>query len=114
LIRRCWINLSTRAEIPEPALSESNWEGKSIEAGSSAGVYREVSPGVSDNGLLHEGPAPPVNRSRAYLDSVQKWMNDVIDSNADMLPIEEPIQPLPEPAATAAQNQPFPEGEWLI
>jgi len=100
-------------EIPELATSESNWDGKSVEAGSSAGAYREVSPGVSDNGLLHEGPVPPVNRSRAYLDSVQKWMENVIDSNADMVPVDEPIHPLPPPAEVAPQNQPFFGGEWL-
>ncbi|KAJ3883433.1 hypothetical protein F5051DRAFT_435091 [Lentinula edodes] len=96
-----------RAEIPEPAISESNWDGKSVEANSSAGVFRAVSPGVSD---IDEGPTVPVDRSRAYLESVQRWMNDMVDSNHVMEPVDEPE---PQPTENAAQHPPFDGGEWL-
>ncbi|KAF5391435.1 hypothetical protein D9757_001914 [Collybiopsis confluens] len=101
----------SRAEIPTPAVSESNWSGKSADANSSAGVFREVSPGVSDDGLLDEGPTPPVNKSRAFLESVQRWMDDMIDSN-DMEPVDRPALPIPE--VNAAQNPPFTGGDWLV
>lgn len=81
------------------------------DANSSAGVFREVSPGVSDDGLLNEGPTPPVNRSRAYLESVQKWMDDMIDSN-DMEPVDQPAHPIPE--VNTVQNPPFTGGDWLV
>lgn len=85
----------------------------SIDANSSAGVFRGISPGLSDAGLPNEGPTAPVNRSRTYLESVQDWMNEVIDSNAVMEPVDEPAHPGPQPALNVEPHPPFHGGEWL-
>ncbi|KAJ3998183.1 hypothetical protein F5050DRAFT_1806143 [Lentinula boryana] len=100
------------AEIPDPENSESNWDGKSDEVASSAGVRRSVSPGVSDNGLPDPGPIPPAERSQEYLASVQTWMNDTIDSN--YVPVDEPLYPTPHIPQGFAYFHPFDKGEWLV
>ncbi|KAF9500892.1 hypothetical protein BDN71DRAFT_946872 [Pleurotus eryngii] len=59
-------------DFSTPAPSESNWDGKSKDAGSSAGLSDTLTPRISEVGLPHYQPRPfqTLNRS----DSIATWI----------------------------------------
>ncbi|KAF7304857.1 Microtubule associated protein [Mycena kentingensis (nom. inval.)] len=94
------------ANYATPAASESNWNGKSQDAGSSARA-RSMSPVFSDNGL------PGLDEEeRPLAQMVQEWMQNRVDSNGVPPPLVDNPPPSPPPEAFR-QTMEY-DGDWLV
>ncbi|KAF7294961.1 Microtubule associated protein [Mycena indigotica] len=91
------------ADLETPANSESNWNGKSQDAESSARA-RSMSPIFSDNGL-------PGAEGRPLAQMVQEWMQNRVDSNYAPRVASRP--PSPAPPQSFHQSMEY-HGDWLV
>ncbi|KAJ7063273.1 hypothetical protein C8F01DRAFT_69063 [Mycena amicta] len=85
-----------------PASSESNWNGKSQDADSSARA-RSMSPVFSDNGL-------PGLEERPLTQMVQEWMENRVDSNWAHVASRAPSPTFPESFHQSLEYS----GDWLV
>ncbi|KAF7322950.1 Microtubule associated protein [Mycena chlorophos] len=91
------------ADFETPANSESNWNGKSQDAESSARA-RSMSPVFSDNGL-------PGMQERPLAQMVQEWMQNRVDSNwTPHVPSRAPSPPPPQAFHQSLEYH----GDWLV
>ncbi|KAF5365751.1 hypothetical protein D9758_003303 [Tetrapyrgos nigripes] len=96
--------LGNVAHFEAPAISESNWDGKSMDAASSAGVFRSVSPVLSEDGL-DERPIPVERLRNLDMDMVQSWKRTLCSSLGSPA-----ISNRRAPLAEHVQDR----GDWLV
>jgi len=96
---------ANNANFATPANSESNWDGKSQDAATSARA-RSMSPVFTDGGL------PGLAEDRPIYENVQKWMQNWVDSNG----VAPDIPPrVPSPVGNDIFEQTLTHhGDWLV
>ncbi|KAL0946926.1 hypothetical protein HGRIS_013087 [Hohenbuehelia grisea] len=110
------IHRANEANCSTPEPSESNWDGKSVAAGSSAGASMTLSPVISEVGLSDVGFLPtPLEQQGVPLYRVEAW-REFTDIESDII-----IEPeLPGSPMQVASGPPTPRaiplelGEWVF
>ncbi|KAK7467104.1 hypothetical protein VKT23_004164 [Stygiomarasmius scandens] len=92
------------ANFVTPAISESNWEGKSIDAASSAEVFRSLSPVLSEEGL-DERPLPVERLKILNQDLIHRWTKS-LGSSPEIPDFSHRKTPLSDPV--------YDRGDWLV
>ncbi|KAJ3571878.1 hypothetical protein NP233_g3450 [Leucocoprinus birnbaumii] len=99
----------TQAETVTPAVSESNWKGKSQDAATSAHLPT-LPPSVSHQGIEDDEPIPPIKRDKPTPnDSILEWRDSVIDIDEDSSHRQEEITVFDREIHAMDLH-----GEWLI
>ncbi|KAG9226335.1 hypothetical protein CCMSSC00406_0003214 [Pleurotus cornucopiae] len=98
-------------DFSTPAPSESNWDGKSKDAGSSAGLTDTLTPRISEVGLPHYQPRPLQTLNRS--DSIAAWIRS---AQANAMGFENSNSPASSNISIPNVTNQIPQfmGDWVM